>query len=269
MLAKRIRTAAIIAVVGITFIILGGWYYVFFISILLSLASWEYWNMYCKGGFAPNAAVIFPAVIFLVILRFQKGFESSDLVLTIAILAAMAFHTISYELGHKTTSTDFGITLGGILYIGWLGAYLISLRFLPYGGWWLMLSIPIVALADTGAYFIGSRFGKNKMTPRLSPHKTWEGYLGGVLFAIIFGALFGAIWHNFAPTITIKNGLMLGAILGFLTPLGDLGESMLKRQFEIKDSSNLLPGHGGVMDRINSWLWAACLSYYVIIFFFI
>ncbi len=269
MLLKRLRTAAVIAIIGISFVFLGGWYYVFFISVLLAVASWEYWNIYRKGGYAPNAAVIFPAVVFFVILRFQNGFEHSDIVLTLATLTAMAFHTISYELGQKNTSIDFGITLGGILYIGWLGSYLISLRFLPNGLWWVMLSIPLVSIVDSGAYFIGSRFGKNKMAPRLSPNKTWEGYLGGVLFGVIGGALLGSLWHSFAPPITLVRGLMLGATLGFLTPLGDLGESMLKRQFDIKDSSNLLPGHGGFMDRIDSWLWAACISYYLITIFFI
>ena len=269
MLTKRIRTAAIMIVVGVSFVALGGWYYVFFISIILAVASWEYWNMYRNGGFAPNPAVIFPAVIFLVVMRYQNGFVGSDFVLTISVLTALAFHTISYELGHQNTSIDFGITLGGILYIGWLGAYLISLRFLPDGLWWLMLAIPIVAVADGGAYLFGSNFGKNKMAPRLSPNKTWEGYLGGDLFAIISGALLGALWHNYAPAITVRNGLMLGIILGILTPLGDLGESMLKRQFDIKDSSNLLPGHGGFMDRIDTWLWAAAIGYYVIELFFI
>jgi phosphatidate cytidylyltransferase len=269
MLTKRLITAFCILVVGVTFIFIGGWPFVFFISILLAVASWEYWNMYKKGGYAPNAAVIFPAVVFMVITRYQYGFEGSDVIITAAVLTAMAFHTISYELGQPNTSLDFGITLGGMLYIGWLGSYLVSIRFLADGLWWLMLAIPVVGIADGGAYFIGSRWGKNKIAPRLSPNKTWEGYLGGVIFGIVGGAVLGSLWHNFAPAITVMNGLILGAILGFLTPLGDLGESMLKRQFDIKDSSNLLPGHGGIMDRIDSWLWAACIGYYVIIWFFL
>ncbi len=264
MLIKRLITASIITIIGVIFIFVGSWPFVFFISILLAIASWEYWNMYQKGGYAPNAAVIFSSVVSLAILRYLFGFENSDIILTFAVLTAMAFHTISYELGHLNTSIDFGITLGGILYIGWLGSYLISLRFLPDGIWWILLSIPTVGIADGGAYLIGTRLGKNKIAPRLSPKKTWEGYLGGVIFGIIGGAILGMIFHNSAPQITLLDGLILGATLGFLTPLGDLGESMLKRQFNIKDSSNLLPGHGGMMDRIDSWLWAACISYYMI-----
>ncbi|MHB8132935.1 MAG: phosphatidate cytidylyltransferase [Anaerolineaceae bacterium] len=269
MLVKRIITALIITIVGVTFIFIGGWPFVFFISIILAVASWEYWNMYRKGGYSPNAAVIFAAVVLLAIMRFQKGFEGGDIIITGAVLAAMAFHTISYELGQPNTSLDFGITLGGILYIGWLGSYLISIRFLPDGLWWLLLTIPTVGISDGGAFLIGTRWGKNKIAPRLSPKKTWEGYLGGVIFGLIGGALLGALCHQNAPQITIFHGLILGAIVSFLTPLGDLGESMLKRQFDLKDSSNLLPGHGGFMDRIDSWLWAACLGYYTIVWFFI
>ncbi len=269
MLIKRLITAAILLLVGTTFILLGNWYYLFFVTVILAIAAWEYWQIYQKGGFAPNAPILFGAIIFLAFTRFQNGFIGSDIILAGSVLLAMAFHTISFELGNQNASIDFGITLGGILYIGWLGGYFISLRFLPDGLWWVMLVIATVAIADSGAYFIGSKFGKNKMSPRVSPKKTWEGYLGGVIFSLIGGSILGMIFHNQAPEITMVNGLTIGAVLGILTPLGDLGESMLKRQFDIKDSSNLLPGHGGFMDRIDLQLWAACIGYYMITWFFL
>jgi phosphatidate cytidylyltransferase len=268
-LTQRLLTTAVIIPVGVLFIWLGTWFFVFFIIIILAIAGWEYWHIYQQAGYSPNAPVLFSAIIVLALTRHLYGFDGSDLILSIAVLIAMAFHTISYELGRNTSSVDFGITLGGILYLGWLGSYLISLRDLPNGLWWIMLAIPTVGIVDAGAYSIGSRFGKNKMAPRVSPKKTWEGYLGGILFGLIGGALLGMIWHLQAPEITMINGLLLGAVLAVITPLGDLGESMLKRQFNIKDSSNLLPGHGGFMDRIDSWLWAACISYYLISWFFL
>lgn len=269
MLRKRLITAAVIIPIGLTFIFLGGWFFAFFIAVVLAISAWEYWHIYQKGGYAPNAPVLFTSVILLAFFRYQYGFQGSDILLALSVLIAMAFATMSFELNNKTSSLDFGITLGGILYIGWLGSYLISLRFLPDGQWWLLLSILSVALADSGAYFIGSRFGRNKMAPRVSPKKTWEGYLGGVIACIIGGGLFGSIFSQFSTSISIINGVLIGAVLGVLTPLGDLGESMLKRQFDIKDSGNFLPGHGGFLDRIDSWLWAAAISYYMILWFFI
>jgi phosphatidate cytidylyltransferase len=103
------------------------------------------------------------------------------------------------------------------------------------------------------------------MAPRLSPKKTWEGFAGGVLTSTLSGALIGALWGLVTPALTPGRGAFLGLALGVLTPLGDLGESMIKRQFGEKDSSHLLPGHGGVFDRIDSWLWAAVIGYYMIV----
>jgi phosphatidate cytidylyltransferase len=112
--------------------------------------------------------------------------------------------------------------------------------------------------------FIGMGFGKHLMTPRLSPKKTWEGYFGGVLTGILGGIALAALWGRFTPEITLWKGALAGVLLSVLTPLGDLGESMIKRQVGVKDSSHILPGHGGVFDRIDSWLWAAVIGYYMI-----
>jgi phosphatidate cytidylyltransferase len=269
MLTKRLTTAAILIPIILSFMFLGGWYYLIFITVFLTIAAWEYWQIFKKGEYSPNAPLLFASIIILTFVRYEHGFLGSDIILAAAVMIALAFHTIGYELGHEKSSLDFGITMGGILYLGWLGSYLISLRFLPNGLWWMLLVVPAVSIADSGAYFIGSKFGRNKMSPKVSPKKTWEGYLGGVIFCLIGGAILGMVLHNRAPEITIVNGLIMGTILGIITPMGDLGESMLKRQFNIKDSSNLLPGHGGFLDRIDSMLWAACIGYYLIIWFFI
>jgi phosphatidate cytidylyltransferase len=182
----------------------------------------------------------------------------------------MVFHLVAFERGRDLSGTDFGITIAGVFYIGWLGAYLISLRELQDGLWWVLLVLPAVWLADTGAYFIGKAFGKHRITPRLSPKKTWEGYLGGIPVATLGSALLAYLLYIFSgynPAITPIRGAVLGFMLAALTILGDLGESMFKRQVGVKDSSNLLPGHGGVFDRIDSWLWGGVIGYYVIVFF--
>jgi phosphatidate cytidylyltransferase len=109
------------------------------------------------------------------------------------------------------------------------------------------------------------------MSPRLSPKKSWEGYFGGILFGALGGALLGYIyptWLGAGPAITPLRGLLLGLVMSILPTLGDLGESMIKRQVGVKDSGNLLPGHGGAFDRIDSWLWAGVISYYIIAWFF-
>ncbi|MDZ4158765.1 MAG: CDP-archaeol synthase, partial [Anaerolineaceae bacterium] len=105
---------------------------------------------------------------------------------------------------------------------------------------------------------------RHKLAPRVSPRKTWEGYLGGIVTGCAGTVLFAALWNLAAPAITPLKGLVIGLVLPVLAPLGDLGESMLKRQFGIKDSSSILPGHGGVLDRIDTWIWAGVLGYYMI-----
>jgi phosphatidate cytidylyltransferase len=180
----------------------------------------------------------------------------------------MTWHLFDYERGRNQAGADFAITVAGIIYLGWIGAYLIDIRSLPDGLWWLVLVLPAVWLADTAAYFIGSRFGKHQLSPRLSPKKTWEGYWGGVFFGTIGTAGLAVLWHRFGgPAVTWWQGAALGAVLSILTTLGDLGESMFKRQAGVKDSSQIIPGHGGVLDRMDSWLWAGALGYMLIVWF--
>jgi phosphatidate cytidylyltransferase len=192
--------------------------------------------------------------------------------LAIFLLSSMTFHLVAYERGRDQAGTDFAITLSGALYIGWVGAYLITLRDLPNGMWWFMVALPAIWGADSGAYFYGRRFGRHQLSPRLSPKKSWEGYLAGIISGVIVGVGFGTLANAQAASgagITPLRGALLGLILAVITPLGDLGESMIKRQFGVKDSSNLLPGHGGAFDRIDSWIWGALISYYFITWFYI
>jgi phosphatidate cytidylyltransferase len=180
----------------------------------------------------------------------------------------MTYHLIQYERGRDKAGTDLSITLAGAMYVGWLGAYLVSLRSLPEGKWWLLVVLPAVWLADGGAFLIGRKFGRNRLASRLSPKKTWEGYLGGIITGSLGAALLAALWRIGASdqsALAPGSGAFIGFILAVITPLGDLGESMIKRQVGVKDSGRLLPGHGGMFDRIDSWLWAAPIGYYVIL----
>ncbi len=268
MLLIRIKTAIVLLVLGLSAIFIGGWAYFAFITIILLLAAREYSQIYQKGGFNPNTILILVAVFGLSLFRYLFEFQYNDIILTTSFLISMAHFTFQYERGREQAPIDFALTLAAIVYFGWIGSYLISIMFLPKGQWWLLLAITIIAFADSGAYFIGSKFGKHKMAPRVSPKKSWEGYFGGVIIGILGGILAGLVFQSFNSSINVINGLILGIILSVIAPIGDLGESMIKRQFNVKDSSNLFPGHGGAMDRIDTWVWAVCISYYLIIWFF-
>ena len=196
--------------------------------------------------------------------------QFAELALSGLILLAMTYHLFAYERGRNEAALDLVITLGGVIYLGWIGAYMIDLRSLPNGGWWVMFIFAVVWLADSGAYSIGARYGKHKMFPRLSPKKSWEGYWAGVFMGTVYGGFFAFVYTKFGPLhVEIWQGVLIGFVLSTITTLGDLSESLFKREAVIKDSGNLFPGHGGAFDRIDSLIWAAVIGVYIVRFFFL
>lgn len=268
---RRTLVVLVLLPVGLGLIYLGGWYFFAMVALILLLAAYEYVGLFQVGGFEPSIWVALGGTLLVVIGRQLNGFDSSGWILSLVVLGSMAYHLFAYERGRDQAGTDFAITVSAVLYIAWLGAYLVSIRNLEQGFWWLLLVLVPVWLADAGAYILGSMFGQHKITPRLSPGKTWEGYLGGILAAVL-GAVVLVLLHQAltasSSEITLLSGAALGLVLGATSIFGDVGESMIKRQVGRKDSGNLLPGHGGAFDRIDSWLWAAAIGYYLIAGFF-
>jgi phosphatidate cytidylyltransferase len=184
-------------------------------------------------------------------------------VFTLSVLVAMGFHLLRFEQGREPAALDLVITLGGIVYLGWVAAYFIDLRSLPDGALWLLLVFIIVWIADAVAYFVGVRFGTHKMLPRLSPKKSWEGYLSGVVAGTLVAALLAIVVGRLGVLqLDLWSTLGLGLLLSIVTTLGDLGESLFKRFAGMKDSGSFLPGHGGAFDRIDSLIWAGVLGYF-------
>lgn len=268
MLRTRVIVAAILLPIGLLLIYIGGWAFSGFVTIIVGLAAWEYGQIFRQSDLQPSLVIAVAGAAALALGRAVNGFESAPETLSAILIISMIYHMVAFERGRDRAATDFAVTLSAALYIGWLGAYLISLRELPGGMWWILLVLPTVWLADSGAYFIGRAFGRRKLSPRLSPKKTWEGYLGGVVVGTLGAvglAYLWAVWAEPEFSITPLHAALLGLLLSSVTTLGDLGESMIKRQSGVKDSSNLIPGHGGVFDRIDSWLWAALIGYYFLI----
>ena len=270
MLKERVIAAAVLLPIGLAFIYLGSWPFTLFVSLVLGGAAWEFARMFRKGGYQPSTRLLIAGVVALALAR---GFADHGMQMTLGpallallVMVSMAVHVIAYQRGQQQAAVDFVIDMGGILYLGWLGSYLISLRLLerPDGMFAILLALPAVWAADSGAYYFGSRFGKHKIAPRVSPGKSWEGYAGGIGSGVLAGGLLALLYAQFDPGFTLARGALLGLALAAVTPLGDLGESLLKRQFGVKDSSHLIPGHGGLMDRIDSWIWAAAISFYIL-----
>ncbi len=244
MLMKRTLAALGLAVIGIPAMVMGGFFYFALITILLGIAAWEYGRIFHTAGYNASTPVLLGGVIML--LGVRTYFSSlAAACLTLLVLAAMTWHLFDYEKGRGLAAGDFLVTVGGIIYLGWIGAYLVDIRNLPDGIWWLALVLPAAWLADTAAYFVGKQFGRHQLTQRLSPKKTWEGFWGGVIFATGGTAGLAVLWHNLGGLdVTWLQGAALGAALSVVCTLGDLGESMFKRQAGVKNSQ---PDH--------SWSW--------------
>lgn len=250
----------------------GGWLYLVAVETILILAAREYARLFVHTHYRPARLLILVGVGGLVLAEQVPALNPWGMLPALLILAALTWHLVDFERGAPAAGTDFVITLGGIFYLGWLGRYFVALRALPDGLWWLLSALTSMWLADTGAYAFGRLFGlrffRRHMAPRLSPKKTWEGYVGSVLSGGVGGALLGVCWGLGAGPdglLTWQTGGLLGLLVGALGPLGDLGVSMIKRQTGVKDTGAVIAGHGGALDRIDAWLIAVPLGYYFVL----
>lgn len=248
-------------------IYLGGWFYFVPITAVLLLAAYEYVQLFRRHNWHLSLWVVATAVLPLLIISqwFQPLYLAPALL--IGSLVAMAYALVLYERRQSQTSlADWMAMMGGILLIGWIGGHFFLLRRVETSAWqWTMVAILSTWIADSGAYVVGKFLagkilGRHKLSPRLSPNKTVEGYVGGIFFGILV-------------TLAIAQYLSLPLYLAFLialfasavSPLGDLGISMIKREVGVKDSGMLFPGHGGALDRIDSLVWSVAAAYYLII----
>ncbi len=264
---NRVISALILLVIGMPALLMGGIPYYIVIGFFLVMAGWEYVNIATACGARLSR---WPVVIGVVAITATRYFFPAVATATLAfsILILMIFHLLDYERGRDQAGTDFAIGAGGLVYIGWVGSYLLDIRTLENGAWWVLFILPVVWGVDTGAFMLGAAYGKNRMAPRLSPKKSWEGFAAGVFTSVLTGGFFAYSYSTWGPlNLSIWQGTLFGLAAGLLTPLGDLGVSMLKRQAGLKDSGNIMPGHGGALDRIDSWIWGAVLGYYFIMFF--
>lgn len=150
----------------------------------------------------------------------------------------------------------------GLLYIGFLGAHMVLLRFVPDGNSWLVIGTAITACSDTGAYFVGRSIGRNKLCPNISPNKTIEGAVGGIVAGLAAAVGFAMLLQpSFSWTFLLLSAFLL-SIMGII---GDLTESIVKRGTGTKDSGTLLAGHGGILDRVDSLLFAGPVLYYLLL----
>jgi phosphatidate cytidylyltransferase len=265
-LRTRVLTAAILIPIAIGLIYLGGLPFLALIGLMLSLAEIEFCQLMTQGSFHPTLAFGL-GLVWLSLLDAQ--IPKLDLLRPGLALILLASLTWQMRRRQGSPVADWALTLTGGLYLGTCGASMVRLRDLDDDGlWWMLIVLCTVICADTAAYFVGRAWGRHKMTPSLSPSKTWEGYISGLVVSGLMPPSLILLWHTTTgKEIDIVHGLILGLLIGALSPLGDLAISMVKRQVGAKDSGKIIPGHGGALDRLDSLLWAGVMSYYYIVWF--
>ncbi|RMH35322.1 MAG: phosphatidate cytidylyltransferase [Nitrospirae bacterium] len=236
--------------------------FVVFVCLAASFALWEFYTVYF-GGHVPRSLLAFG------LLGLATLFVMTDRALAEPLLAGCFLLTVATLLGFLINPAYFKDALPrslasvlGICYIGGCLAHLVLIRQLPAGPELVFFVIVTTWLADTGAYYVGVLAGRTPLAPWISPRKTVEGLFGGMLAAVA-AALLCIIW--FVPELTLLDGLLLGLVLTIVGLMGDLAESVFKRLSGVKDSSGLIPGHGGVLDRLDSLLLTAPSFYYYVV----
>jgi phosphatidate cytidylyltransferase len=276
-LAQRLLSAALLLPLLVVLV----WWSVWSVAATVVLATVagliELYSAFRRGGYYPrtlvgigSALAIITAIGFQLTAAFDLLLPVVTGVIVVSLVAELAYPQQPGSL------PSWGLTLAGAFYLAWLLSHFILLRsvnapalhdsiFTPLGMQpgvaWIYYACAITWLQDTSAYFVGRRFGRHKLAPILSPKKTWEGAAGGMLGAILTGAVCVLL---LGLPITLFQGALLGLVGGIVGPLGDLSESLIKRQVGLKDAGSLIPGHGGILDRADSLLFTIPILYYLI-----
>jgi len=255
---KRWLTALILIPFIILVLVKGGRLTVVLTLLAINaLAHWEFLGFFQQTVDSARKIKVI-ALGSLLALSFSliaspRGQALPLLVLVGCLFTLFFFYLLSYEHVQELV-WDLAINTLGLMYIPFLLGHFIWLRYLPQGEWWILWLLAVMCSGDTAAFYLGKALGKRKFYPEVSPGKTWAGTFGGLAANLAAGVLVGR-W--LLPEEKLVLLAQLAVILGCIGLLGDLFESMLKRQAQVKDASSLLPGHGGVLDRLDSLLFTA------------
>lgn len=257
MLKARLLTALVGIPLLLVLAYLGGIYWILFIMALAGIGLSEFYAMASAGGYNPVSVLGYLLTIsWLTLSASIPAVRPEHIqILFVVFLALTGMVLIGYYPHRKVV--DLAITWFGALYLGILLSYAILIDRQFSGSFHILLLVFLLAWAsDTGGYFAGRSLGRRKLAPGLSPNKTWEGAIGGLILAMAVALVYE--WGKYP----IIHSILLGAAAGILAQAGDLVASSMKRCFGVKDSGKIIPGHGGVLDRFDSFLWVLPLVYY-------
>lgn len=258
-LRRRIISGAGYGLVTLAVVYFGGAPFLAAVLAMAILAGREYQRMLVVGGFRPLYALQFGLTAFLLV-----GVVYLPLEAVVGGLALILVLSLAWQVTRTTEAeqpyVDWALSLAGALYVGWLSSHFLMLRDLPGGLGWTLLALFATWMCDSFAYVFGKAWGRRPFFPRVSPNKTWEGAVAGWLACGGTSLVFGWVL-----SLSVLESLSLGLAISLAATFGDLAESMIKRQVGVKDSGSLLPGHGGILDRIDSLLFVVVVVHYFVV----
>lgn len=253
-LLVRVLTAVVALPLVLFLLYRGGYFSAALLGFAAAACTWEYLDITLKRRTpATLVAVGFSGLVpFLSVLSPVNAAAWACAIAGAVLVMAWVYHLLRGPLADAPTRVAH-ILLGFVYGTAGLSA-LMAVREGPDGAWWTVAALVVTWGNDTSAYFAGRLFGKHKLYPEVSPNKTWEGFFGGVVGSI---AMLLVQRHFFFPAMTVTDALLVGLLGGLLGPAGDLCESMLKRAYGVKDSGRIIPGHGGMLDRVDALIFNA------------
>ncbi|MBI4115412.1 MAG: phosphatidate cytidylyltransferase [Candidatus Omnitrophica bacterium] len=254
-LAKRLVTSAILIAVSVyTIFFATPWFFFLVVEALMLLGLNEFLTLAEKKGIVINHGL---GLFFGALLPLSYFFPSESLIFVIGCLAIFVFNFHRKLREQALVST--AVTVFGLVYVAWFFSFLMKIRYLPNGAKWVFYTILIVKLGDAAAYFFGKAFGRMKLVEHISPKKSVEGAIAGFLTTV----LTSLVSKVYLPHVDTIHLFVMGVAIGLLAGLGDLAESLIKRDVGVKDSGTL-PGLGGMLDVLDSLLLSIPFVYYYI-----
>jgi phosphatidate cytidylyltransferase len=269
MLKQRIITAAILLPIILLAVWFGHPWFSLLIAAAALVATLEFYRMVSnsgKGHPLTRFGILWAVALTLspLSLHYHLSIDLLPIIMSLALVISLVLTLIHSQ--RETAFRDWAWTVAGVLYIGWMLSYWLNLDMLEAGRNWVYLALFTTFANDTGAYFIGRKWGRHKLAPATSPGKTWEGAIGGLLSSIA-GAVAVFLLLNLFCTFSLLYWqlILFACLISLFAQLGDMVESLLKRNLEAKDAGKLLPGHGGALDRLDSLIFVAPMVYYYVI----
>jgi len=239
---------------------------IFVVAGVVILGIREFYQLASKAGGHPLTVFgTICALAFVVVALF--GFSFDWVILLVSMLVPMIW--LYFRSNREHAVTNWAWTLIGIVYVGWLMSHYVAIRNLEpveEGRGWVFIALFSTFACDTSAYLIGRSWGKHLMAPSISPAKTWEGAAAGLIGAIVAVVVINAIMLavNTDISLSLVHAIILGCLIGVVAQIGDLLESSIKRKAGAKDAGSILPGHGGLLDRIDSIMFTGVVVYYYV-----